>query len=113
MYDRLLLPTDMSPGVDRAIEHAVDAARRYDAELHVLYVVDAEAYRSYPGDEYVHELEGLEAALEQAGREAVEEIVATAETAALDTEAVVRHGVRTRWTDWERHRWQRLAGRFD
>ncbi len=32
----LLLPTDMNPGVDRAIEHAIDAAQRYDAELHVL-----------------------------------------------------------------------------
>jgi len=48
----------MSPGVNRAIEHAIDAAQRYDAELHVLYVVDADAYSSYPGDEYVHEFEG-------------------------------------------------------
>lgn len=53
MYDRLLLPTDMSPGVD----HAIDAAQRYDGELHVLYVVDSEAYSSYPSDEYVHEFE--------------------------------------------------------
>ncbi|WP_254839165.1 universal stress protein [Natronomonas marina] len=93
MYDRLLLPTDMSAGVDRAIEHALDAARRYDAELHVLYVVDAEAYSSYPGDEYVHEFEGLEKALEQAGREAVEEITAAAVEAGVPHEAVVRHGV--------------------
>lgn len=93
MYDRILLPTDMSPGVDRAIEHAIDAAQRYDAELHVLYVVDAEAYSSYPGDEYVHEFEGLEAALEHAGEEAVEDIVATAQEAGVETEAVVRHGV--------------------
>jgi nucleotide-binding universal stress UspA family protein len=93
MYDRILLPTDMSAGVDRAIDHAIDAAERYDAELHVLYVVDAEAYSSYPGDEYVHEFEGLESALEQAGEEAVDAIVERAEAAGLDTEAVVRHGV--------------------
>jgi nucleotide-binding universal stress UspA family protein len=93
MYDRILLPTDMSPGVDRAIEHAIDAAQRYDAELHVLYVVDSDAYSSYPGDEYVHEFEGLETALEQAGREAVSEIVDRAETADVATESVVRHGV--------------------
>lgn len=93
MYDRLLLPTDMSPGVDRAIEHAIDAAQRYDAELHVLYVVDADAYSSYPGDEYVHEFEGFEKALEQAGEDAVEEIVEQAEEAGLGTEPVVRHGV--------------------
>ncbi|NHN49199.1 universal stress protein [Halostella sp. JP-L12] len=93
MYDRLLLPTDMSPGVNRAIEHAIDAARRYDAELHVLYVVDTEAYSSYPGDEYVHEFEGLEAALERAGREAVEDIIDRANSANVEAEPVIRHGV--------------------
>lgn len=93
MYDRLLLPTDMSPGVTRAIDHAIDAAQRYDAELHVLYVVDAEAYSSYPGDEYVHELEGLEKALEQAGRDAVEDIIERAGSADVETELEIRHGV--------------------
>ncbi|MCU4924935.1 universal stress protein [Halobacteria archaeon AArc-dxtr1] len=93
MYDRLLLPTDMSPGVDQAIEHAIDAAQRYDAELHVLYVVDSEAYSSYPGDEYVHEFEGLEKALEQAGQDAVEETTDRAENEGVETESVIRHGV--------------------
>lgn len=49
MYDRVLLPTDMSAGID----HTLDVTDRYDAELHILYVVDAKAYSSYPGDEYV------------------------------------------------------------
>jgi nucleotide-binding universal stress UspA family protein len=93
MYDRLLLPTDMSPGVNRAIEHAIDAAQRYDAELHVLYVVDADAYSSYPGDEYVHEFEGLEHALEEAGRDAVGDIVDQATEAGVSTETEIRHGV--------------------
>jgi len=93
MYDRLLLPTDMSPGVNRAIEHAIDAAQRYDAELHVLYVVDADAYSSYPGDEYVHEFEGLEHALEEAGRDAVGDIVNQATEAGVSTETEIRHGV--------------------
>ncbi|WP_336136486.1 universal stress protein [Natronomonas amylolytica] len=93
MYDRILLPTDMSAGVDRAVEHAIDAAERYGAELHVLYVVDAEAYSSYPGDEYVHEFEGLESALEQAGEESVIAIAEQAEAAGIDTETVITHGV--------------------
>jgi nucleotide-binding universal stress UspA family protein len=93
MYDRLLLPTDMSPGVDQAVEHAIDAAQRYDAELHVLYVVDTDAYSSYPGDEYVHEFEGLESALEQAGTDAVEAIAADAEAAGIETIQTVRHGI--------------------
>lgn len=93
MYDRILLPTDMSAGVDRAIEHAIDAASRYDATLDVLYVVDAEAYSSYPGDEYVHEFEGLEQALETAGREAVAAIIQQAEEAGVETNKVIKHGV--------------------
>lgn len=93
MYDRLLLPTDMSAGIDRAIDHAIDAADRYDAELHVLYVVDVETYSSYPSDEYVHEFEGLEAALEREGRKAVEGIAEEAEAAGVEATTAVRHGV--------------------
>jgi nucleotide-binding universal stress UspA family protein len=93
VYDRILLPTDMSAGVDRAVDHAVDAAQRYDAELHVLYVVDAEAYSSYPGDEYVHEFEGLETALERAGRDAVEAIADRARSEGVETTTAIRHGV--------------------
>lgn len=93
MYDRLLLPTDMSPGVDRAIRHAIDAAKRYNAELHVLYVVDSEAYSAYPGDEYVHEFEGLETALEQSGQDAIEAITDRAASDGVETQSVIRHGV--------------------
>ncbi|MCU4743718.1 universal stress protein [Halobacteria archaeon AArc-m2/3/4] len=93
MYDRLLLPTDMSAGIDRGIEHAIDAAQRYDAELHVLYVVDADAYSSYPGDEYVHEFEGLERALERSGRDAVDDIAQQAIEADVSTVTEIRHGV--------------------
>jgi nucleotide-binding universal stress UspA family protein len=93
MYDRLLLPIDASAGSERAIEHALDAAGRYGAELHVLYVVDTDTYTSYSGDEYVHEFEGLESALEQAGREALEEVLDAAESAGVDAESAVRHGV--------------------
>ena len=92
MYERILLPTDASVGVDRAIGHAIDAAGRYDAELHVLYVVDADTYGSYPGDEYVHEFEGLESALERAGRDAVETIAERAAEADVPVTTEVRHG---------------------
>ncbi len=93
MYDSLLLPTDASTGMDRAVEHAIEAATQYGATLHVLYVVDTETYSSYSGDEYVHEFEGLESALIQAGEEAIEEIVAAADAADVETETVIRHGI--------------------
>lgn len=93
MYDHLLLPTDLSPGVDNAIEHALHLAALHEATLHVLYVVDADAYSSYPGDEYVHEFEGLEHALEQAGDEAVERIIEQAAAQDITTESAIRHGI--------------------
>jgi nucleotide-binding universal stress UspA family protein len=93
MYDRILLPTDTSAGVERAIEHAVHAAERYGADIHFLFVVDEDVYSAYSGDEYVHELEGLESALEQAGREELEQLRERAEQEGLDVTTELRYGV--------------------
>lgn len=43
-YDRILVPTDGSEGVERAIEHAVGVAARNGATLHGLYVLSTDAY---------------------------------------------------------------------
>jgi len=40
MYDRILVPTDGSDVASNATSHAVDLARKYDADVHVLYVVN-------------------------------------------------------------------------
>lgn len=93
MHENILLPTDSSAGVADAVEHAIDLASRYDATLHVLYVVDADTVASYPGDEYVHEDEGLEHALEEAGGEAIDAVAERARAAGVTVETVVRHGV--------------------
>ncbi|WP_227132734.1 universal stress protein [Halorubellus salinus] len=93
MYENILLPTDSSAGVADAVEHAIDLASQYDATLHVLYVVDADTVGSYPGDEYVHEDEGLEHALEEAGGDAVDAIAERARAADVAVETVLRHGV--------------------
>ena len=92
MYDTILLPTDAGEGTELAIEHAITVAESHDANLHVLYVVDSDVYSSYSGDEYVHEFEGLESALEQEGEEALEGIAERAREAGLEPETAVRHG---------------------
>lgn len=84
MYDRILLPTDGSDGVDQATEHAIEAAKRYDAELHVLYVVDSAVVNAYSGDEFVHEFEGAEQTLEDQGLEAVSAVAERAEADGVD-----------------------------
>jgi nucleotide-binding universal stress UspA family protein len=93
MYDHVLLPTDGSAGVDRAIDHAIDAADRYDATLHVLYVVDSDVVNAYSGDEFVDGAEGAEETLEETGREAVDAVAARAREAGVETTTAVRYGV--------------------
>ncbi|MHC3439723.1 universal stress protein [Natrialbaceae archaeon A-gly3] len=92
MYDTILLPTDAGEGTELAIEHAITVAESHNADLHVLYVVDSDVYSSYTGDEYVHEFEGLESALETEGEEAIEEIAERVREAGLEPKTVLRHG---------------------
>ncbi|MFC4437450.1 MULTISPECIES: universal stress protein [Natrialbaceae] len=40
MYDRILLPTDGGAPAEQALETALDLAEQYEAELHLLNVVD-------------------------------------------------------------------------
>ena len=92
MYDSVLLPTDDARGTERATDHAIRVAAENDATLHVLYVVDSDVYAAYGGDEYVHEFEGLESALEQAGEDALASVTERAREAGLDPVTAVRHG---------------------
>jgi len=41
MYDRILVATDGSEAAERAADHAAELARRYDATLHAVYVVES------------------------------------------------------------------------
>jgi nucleotide-binding universal stress UspA family protein len=43
-YDRILVPTDGSDGVERAIEHAIEVATTNDADVHGLFVLSTDAY---------------------------------------------------------------------
>jgi nucleotide-binding universal stress UspA family protein len=43
-HDRILVPTDGSEGVERAIRHAVSVATTHGATLHGLYVLNSDAY---------------------------------------------------------------------
>ena len=93
MYDNVLLPTDGSVGVDRAIDHAIDAADRYDATLHVLYVVDSDVVNAYSGDEFVDGAEGAEETLEETGREALDAVAERARDAGVETVTALRYGI--------------------
>lgn len=92
MYDRVLLPTDGEPGVERATSHVLELAAAVDATVHALYVVDESIYGAYSGDEFVQEHEGPQAALEATGEEALSAITDAAREAGVDVETKLRYG---------------------
>lgn len=52
MFDTVVIATDGSSSVERAVSAALDLAARFDATVHALYVVDAERVDALP--EEVH-----------------------------------------------------------
>lgn len=91
MFERILLPTDGSEAVEPAIEAALDIAARYDATLHVLYIVDASSVVAGAGDGFTG-IDNLLSELEASGREAADKIVARAESAEIEAQTAVRQG---------------------
>ena len=48
MYNRILVPTDGSGGMDRVIDHASELSGAHDADVDFLYVVDTAGFASLP-----------------------------------------------------------------
>jgi nucleotide-binding universal stress UspA family protein len=88
MYDAILVPTDGSEGVDRTLEHAVEMARRYDATVHALYVVDRRFELAADEDR-----EDLVERLTDRGEEAVAAVAEAAEDADVDAVTDIREGI--------------------
>jgi nucleotide-binding universal stress UspA family protein len=70
MFDTIVLATDGSESVTRATVVALDLARRFEAEVHALYVVEEGDIAAAP-DEI---RDRLRAALEENGKEATESV---------------------------------------
>ncbi|MFB6233812.1 MAG: universal stress protein [Halopenitus sp.] len=70
MFDTIVIATDGSESVSRAIDVALDLAERFDAEVHALYVIDRGEVESSP--EGVRE--DLRKALDERGKEALAEV---------------------------------------
>jgi len=85
MIDTVVIATDGSESVERAVDVALDLARRFDAAVHALYVVDESDVDSSP--ESIRE--ELQSALEETGEEALS---AVRDRADREVETVVREG---------------------
>jgi len=71
MYDRILVPTDGSPGSRAVIEHAAELAETHVATLHALYVVNTASYASFSMEST---WEGIGDMLREEGTEALETV---------------------------------------
>jgi len=87
MYDRILVPTDGSSGVERALCHALDLAKRHGATVHAIYVVDSAGYSSLPMET---SWEGISDMLRDEGEAALDRVreLADERDVPLDTDIV-------------------------
>jgi nucleotide-binding universal stress UspA family protein len=74
MFDTIVVATDGSDSVRRAVDVAVDVAARFDAEVHALYVVDSGEVESTPDEVR----EDLRDALDDRGSAALEQVTGAA-----------------------------------
>lgn len=89
MYDKILVPTDGSSGVERAVSHAVDLAATHGATVHALYVVNTASYSSMPMEtswEHIREMLGEE------GENALERVRELAGDADVPVETIITDG---------------------
>lgn len=94
MYDSILVPTDGSDASVEALDEAFEIAKRFDATVHALYVVDESAvamlglddlsFDAY-GDEYFEDMEAF-------GKQATDRIRRAAEEEGLDVVTAVVDG---------------------
>jgi nucleotide-binding universal stress UspA family protein len=89
LYDRILVPTDGSDGVERAVQHAVDLAVEHGATVHALYVINAASYAGLPMEA---SLEGVDEMLRADAEDAVATVESIADDFDVPTETAIRDG---------------------
>lgn len=95
-YKRILVPTDGSKGIESTVEHALELAQRFDAQLDVLYLVDTDAITYGIGVAHLDRLEAgrFEGMGEVADRAqtAVDAVATQAEDRGIDVVTVIGAG---------------------
>lgn len=88
MYSTILVPTDGSDSANRAVEHAIELAERFDAALHAMYVVDTNRY----GEPALSSAEVVLHELEEDGHRLVSAVADRADNTGITTDTMVCHG---------------------
>jgi len=88
MYDAVLIPTDGSEGTETVLDHGLEFAKRYDATVHGVYVVDR---RQFLGAEEDVQAD-VASDLRTDGEHAVAVLAERAAAAGVDAETAVIEG---------------------
>jgi nucleotide-binding universal stress UspA family protein len=83
MYETILIPTDGSDHAVRAAEHGLSLADAFDADVHVVNVIDEDAAAVFDASDVRTDFLGQ---LEASGQEAVDKITEAGEDRTLHTE---------------------------
>ena len=86
-YQTVLVPTDGSDEVDRALNHALRIATDHGAVVHALYVVDTRVLKAASGNR-----ESVAADLRAQGDAAVQHVAERAAEAGVECTPIVREG---------------------
>jgi nucleotide-binding universal stress UspA family protein len=89
MYDTILVPIDGSDGANRAIEHALDVAERYDPAVHAIFVVDTRRY----GEPALSSTELVIEEIEREGHDLLERFADRADNYGIEVATRSCHGV--------------------
>ncbi|MCH7660364.1 MAG: universal stress protein [Euryarchaeota archaeon] len=89
MYERILVPTDGSAGVERAVEQATALASVHGATIHAVFVVNTASFASLPMET---SWEGVSDMLREDGREALERVREIADKRAVPIETAIIDG---------------------
>lgn len=88
MFDSVLIPTDGSEGSEVVVDQGIEVAKRHDATVHGLFVVDTRAFLTLESD-----LQSETAAqLRTEGERALAELTDAATAAGLDATVSLREG---------------------
>jgi nucleotide-binding universal stress UspA family protein len=90
MYDHLIVPTDGSETANRAVEHAVELAKRHGSTVEAVYMVDP----SFPGptSPWKH-VEGALEEMREDGRQRLQGAVDRTGDVEIETAVVEHDGV--------------------
>ena len=89
MYDDILIPTDGSAAVDRALTHALNLAEVHDASVHGLFVINSTNFASLPMET---SWEGISDILREDAREALDAISRRAESRRVPVDTAILEG---------------------